>query len=118
MSQVPAVLCRKCSEREVPPGRIRHRKYVCSRCENAAPERQRRIRAHRTKYNHSAKGQAANAERWHRRIWVGSDYHSIAASAEQAAAIQAHIRERMHVFKQGQSSRAAMEADPTDAISA
>jgi hypothetical protein len=39
-------------------------------------------------------GKAANARHNARRLWVGREYHSCAASADQATAINRHIQEK------------------------
>jgi len=50
------------------------------------------------RYRRSAKGKAYMARSNARRLYVGHVYHSYVADADQAAAIQTHIKERTRAF--------------------
>lgn len=88
-------LCRLCHERPVPASRLRWSDYRCSRCRRASPA----YRASRVKYDASparmARQRVKGAKRASKRIFVGERYHSMAATAEQARAINLHIKERL-----------------------
>ena len=91
-------LCRLCGERAVSPARINARDYRCCRCRrrtHAEREVQRR-------YRRGARGQAINA----RRIFVGYQYHSRAASSEAARMINTHIKEQRRAFVRSQNKDA------------
>lgn len=86
-------LCRLCRERPVPASRLKWRDYRCTWCRHHTPAYQN--------YERTPERIAANrvkaAMRASRRIHVGSQYHSMAKTAEQASLINAHIKERLRV---------------------
>ena len=98
-------LCRKCGKRPVPPSLLKHGDYLCSNCRNRRPCAKGCL--HR--YRRSAKGKAYMARSNARRLYVGHVYHSYVADADQAAAIQTHIKERRREFEQGQQNREKAE---------
>lgn len=65
-------------------------------------------------YQKTAKGAAAKTkghrDYTERRLFVGSDCVGVAPTKERAAFINQHIRQRVHVFKQGQQARAEVES--------
>jgi hypothetical protein len=71
--------------------------YRCSRCRNATPAHVNATRRYRT----AELWRATNAKGNQRRIWIGRGYHSRAATPDLAAVVNAHVKERMSVFKQG-----------------
>lgn len=58
------------------------------------------------RWNAKADRRATNRANNARRILIAQRYHSFASSAAEAQAINAHIKGRLHAFKQGQQSRA------------
>jgi hypothetical protein len=115
-------LCRLCRVNIVPPGNLRNRRYVCSKCYRRSPvavryEASDKARATKARYKASDKRRAAqgrsNAKRNPRRIWVAGRYHSMARTPEQAEMLNDHVRRRIDEFKQEQSARAQFVAgDP------
>jgi hypothetical protein len=98
-------LCRVCKERPSTPGRARHGQYLCSRCNNARPtgfaSRQRYLASKKCRETRQRYHLNANQ----RRIFIGQRYHSTVASVDIAQRINAHIKERVLGFKQGQQDR-------------
>jgi hypothetical protein len=95
-------LCRLCKVKPVSAARAKWSDYRCDPCRNRAPS----SLAAKARYDDTPRGQAkahARNQRTNaRRIWVGRQYHSAATSAEQAQIVNAHIKERVLAFKQGQ----------------
>jgi hypothetical protein len=83
-------LCKDCHERPVSHSRQRIRDYRCARCASRSPGYRRAMHNWRQTPN----GKAANARHNARRIFAGVEYHSCAESADQATAINRHIKER------------------------
>ncbi len=79
--------------------------YVCSRCRSrTASAAQARAEWRRTD------GGKRSIQRLNAcRIMIGQVYHSFAASPEQAALINAHIKDRRHAFEQRQQDRKEAE---------
>jgi hypothetical protein len=95
-------LCRLCAARPVPACRIAHRDYRCNPCRSQYASH----KAHAKRYYASPRGRELHRRRSKtynpKRIFIGQTYHSTAASVEQAQRINAHIKERVLGFKQGQ----------------
>jgi hypothetical protein len=94
-------LCRLCNERHVSPSRLREQDYRCTRCRNNTPAG----RQAKARYNRKPERVAASRRRGRLRIFIGKKYHSTVKSAEEAERINAHIKERLSAFKQGQQNR-------------
>ena len=93
------MICRLCKERPVSQSRLKDHDFRCCRCRNHSPSHL----AARQKYDKSAK-RLAKARRFNRRrIWVGREYHSTAATPERAAVINRHIKRRLGEFKESSS---------------
>lgn len=90
-------LCRLCGKRPVPPSRLARQDYRCSRCRAQTPAYQ----AYKRRRDATPRNRARAAERAKKRIYVGTKYHSMAATAEDARRINAHVKDRVNAFKQG-----------------
>jgi DNA-binding PadR family transcriptional regulator len=77
-----------------------------------------RLAAARRRYEQTAKGKAT-LKRWRdKRIFIGhNDCIGIAATAEQARAINAHIQRRKRVFITGLSTGTEAQGDASGAVS-
>jgi hypothetical protein len=96
--------CRLCNDRPVCPSRLKHQDYRCSRCRNGSASH----RAANLRWRRTADGRVHVATVNARRIFVGRTYHSTAVTAELAAVVNAHIKERVSAF-QGQQNRKETE---------
>jgi hypothetical protein len=92
-------LCRLCAVRPVPACRIAHRDYRCNSCRSQyashKASNKRQDASPRGRELHRLRSKTYNPKR----IFIGQTYHSTAASAEQAARIGAHIKERLCHFR-------------------
>jgi hypothetical protein len=88
-------LCRLCGERAANAARVKHWDYRCNPCRKQSPAH----KAWRQRNGRTPKERARAAERAKKRIMVGSHYHSMAKTAEQAQRINAHVKERMCHFR-------------------
>jgi hypothetical protein len=91
-------LCRLCNERPVSPSRLREQDYRCSRCRHRTPAQQAAVR----RWRRTPKGREVDAQVRQRRIFIGTRYHSLVKSAEEAERINAHIKAELSAFKQKQ----------------
>jgi hypothetical protein len=98
-------LCRLCGERPVAPSRQKARDYRCTRCRRQTPSQQAACK----RWRQTPSGRATDARTRARRIFVGQAYHSVAATAEDARALNLHIRERRRAFIKGQPHREETE---------
>jgi hypothetical protein len=64
----------------------------------------------RYRYARTDIARTAKREANRNRIFVGEAYYGRAATDEQARQINAHIKERVSAFKQGQSNREEAES--------
>ena len=94
-----ARLCRLCQERPVSPARIRAWDYRCSRCRGATPA----SKAAQYRHNRTERRRASKQARGRKRIFIGRQYHSYAATQEQAERINAHIKSRLNAFERQQT---------------
>jgi hypothetical protein len=101
-------LCRLCNERTVAPAREKAYDYRCSRCRSRTPAHRAAMR----NYMRSERGQAVRKNDNDRRIWIGKQHHSRAATPDVARAINLHIKERISVAKQRFAAGAKTEGDP------
>ena len=100
------MLCRKCGERPVCPKRRKSKGLQCAVCAldyyrqyNASPKGRARF----ARYAKTAKRRAVQRRRNKQKIEIRSRYVGMAASVEQAAYINAHIKERLDEFVARQS---------------
>jgi hypothetical protein len=91
-------LCRLCGERAVSPSRENAHDYRCSRCRSRTPA----AKAALAKYMRTEKGQAIRKTDNGRRIRIGKEHHSRAATPDVAQRINAHIKERIREFRSDQ----------------
>lgn len=96
-------LCRLCHERPVSPARMRAWDYRCNRCRNRTPA----SKAATYRHNRTEKRKARKQQLGRRRIFVGRQYHSYAATQEQAERINAHVKDRLNAFKRQQDREKA-----------
>lgn len=73
-------------------GQLRHARY----------DRSAKRRAAKARYNASKKGHAAQAKYSARRVFIGNRKIGMAATIEVASAVNAHIRRRVHAFREAQ----------------
>lgn len=104
-------LCGICRQLPVGVGNLRKRVYRCQPCHarlsKPAQERYKRTdkrHAADRRYRKTPKGREAHRRGRVKRIFVGAEYYASAKTAEEAAAIQAHIRRRIHAFVEGQQA--------------
>jgi hypothetical protein len=111
-------LCGTCRARRIAPSNLARCSYRCYRCRQNQEKRRRSLsrynasekrRAVWARYEASEKGRLMTSRRRARRIFVGAEYHSMAKTVEQAAAINAYIRRLLSEFVQGQRARAKAE---------
>ena len=76
--------------------------------QHPTPAERLRLRAAQRRYEQTPKGKACLKRYCDKRIWIGRGYPSpIAASAEEAKAIEAHINRRKRDFQRQQSREKA-----------
>ena len=99
-------LCRKCGERPVCPKRLAYHSHRCVECARAYYRQYSASpagRARAAKYAKTVKRRAVQRQRNQQRIVISSRYVGMAATVEQAAYINAHIKERLDEFVARQS---------------
>jgi len=69
-------------------------RYRCARCKHSTPA----AKARNARYFQSAKRKAVMKRDNEKRIMIGDQYHSRAATVEQARAINDHIRGRCRAY--------------------
>ena len=88
-------------------------------------EQSAKAKARRDRYNRSDKGKARSRKFIHtekgkiagqRRLRLSERYFGVADTPEQAAAINAHLKERLSVFKQRFAARAQAEGATASAV--
>jgi hypothetical protein len=106
-------LCGLCRTRPVSPRYLQRRIYQCYPChtvKNDAPAARYRLsnkaRAAQARYRQTTHGRMARREQEARRIKVGRTRLGFAATREQAAAINSHIRRRLDEFRSAQRDEA------------
>lgn len=102
-------LCGICRQLPVGVGNLRRRVYRCQPCHSrlSAPARGKYNRSEKRqvadrRYRKTPKGKDVRRKGRAKRIFIGAEYHSAAKSAEEAAAINAYIRQRRGQFTQAQ----------------
>ena len=95
MTPTDRTLCKRCGERPALPAAARNRPNSarCSRCMNASPAGLRARRAYMRRNGN-------------RRIYIAGRNVGFAATAAQAAQINAHIRRRTREFSSNQPATA------------
>jgi hypothetical protein len=104
--QAPDLLvrrCRLCQRGHVSPARLKAGDYRCNRCRSASPSH----KAARARYSQKPDRRAAESRRNRKRIYVGQEYHSVAATADTARIVNAHIKERMCHFRETRDRNAS-----------
>jgi CRISPR/Cas system-associated endonuclease Cas1 len=81
------ILCKECLTRRVPLSYLAQYRYFCTACYGRTPGQLR--------YRQGEGRKADNRRSNPRRIYIGKQFHSQAATAEQAQRIRAHVNQRL-----------------------
>lgn len=91
-------LCRLCGTGIVPPASLKRYDYRCSRCRYRSQGYQRSWRQYTASPSYRRRKRLTNV----RRIRARGGYYGLARTADDAAALTAHIRRRVCEFREGQ----------------